>query len=271
MQDCKPSKTPAQNSLKLEVAQEDSVRVDSHEFRSLLGSLLYLAKQTRPDIMWITNVLSRFLNDPTVEHFNSGERVLRHLQHTKSLRLFFLSTSDSTLFGETDADWSGDVNDRRSTTRYYFKLGDSGGSVSWQVKKQLTVSLSSCEAEYQGLAAAVQEAIFSRGLFRELGYEQCEPTIIGEDNQSCIKVATNPVLHKRSKYLDTKYHFIRERVDDNSIKLIYTPPDEKAADLLTKSLPQQKVEQHREQLLGESIFLPSGNNLSGGIGAQKRT
>ena len=87
---------------------------------------------------------------------------MRYLQHTKSLRLFFPSTSDSTLVGETDADWSGDVNDRRSTKGYYFRLGDSGGSVSWQVKKQPTVSLSSCEAEYQGLAAAVQEAIFLR-------------------------------------------------------------------------------------------------------------
>ena len=147
MQDCKPSKTPAENNLKLEVAQEDSVRVDSHEFRSLVGSLFYLANQTRPDIMWITNVLSRFMNDPTVEHFNAGKRVLRYLQHTKSLRLFFPSTNNSTLVGETDADWSGDVNDRRSTTWYYFKLRNSGGSVSSQVKKQPTVSLSSCEAE----------------------------------------------------------------------------------------------------------------------------
>ena len=163
------------------------------------------------------------------------------------------------------------MNDRRSTTGYHFNLGNSGGSVIWQVKKQPTVSLSSCDAEYKGLAAAVQEAIFLRGLLRELGYEQFEPTTIGEDNQSCKKLATNPVLHKRSKHIDTKYHFIRERVDDNSIKLIYTPTEEMAADLLTKSLPQQRIEQHREQLLVESRFLPSGNNLSGFIGAQKRT
>ena len=122
----------------------------------------------------------------------------------------------------------------------------------------------------RGLAAAVQEAIFLLGLLRELGYEQFEHTTIGEDNQSCRKLATNPVLQKRSKHIDTKYHF-RERVDDNSIILIYTSTDEMAADLLTKFLPQQKVEQHREQLLGDSRFLPSGNNLSGGIGAQKRT
>ena len=131
--------------------------------------------------------------------------------------------------------------------------------------------LQSCGAEYQGLTAAVQEAIFFRGLLKEFGYEQCEPTTKGEDNQSCIKLATNPVLHMRSKNTDTKYRFILERVDDNSIKLIYTPTDEIVADLLIKSSSQQKIEQCREQLLGNSKFPPSGNNLSGGIGAQKRT
>ena len=158
--------------------------------------------------MRITNVLSRFMNDPTVEHFRAGKRVLRYLQQTKSLRLFFTSTRNTTLVGETDADRSGDVNDRRSTTGYYFKLGDIGGSVIWQIRKQQTVSLSSCEAEYQRLAAAVQEAIFLRGLLVELGCEQCEPTTIVEDNQSCIKLASNLMLHKRSKHIKAKYHFI---------------------------------------------------------------
>ena len=116
MQNCKPSKTQAENNLKLETAQEDSLRVDSHEFRCLVGSLIYLAKETGQAIMGITNVLSRFMNEPTVEHFNAGKRVLRYPQHTKSLKLFFPSISNSTLVGETDADWSGDVNDRRSTT-----------------------------------------------------------------------------------------------------------------------------------------------------------
>ena len=122
------------------------------------------------------------------------------------------------------------------------------------------MSLSSCEAEFQGLAAAVQENIFSRSPLRELWYEQCEPTAIGEDNQSFMNLATDPVLHKRSKHNDTKYHFTRDRMDVNSIKLISTPTDEMAGDLPTKLLPQQNVEQHREQLLGESRFLPSGNN-----------
>ena len=142
------------------------------------------------------------------------------------------------------------IDDRRSTTGYFFKLGLSGGAVSWQTKKQQTVALSLCEAEYQGLVAAVQEATFLRSLLCEMGYEQSQPAIIGEDNQSCIKLATNPVMHKRSKHIDTKFHFIREKIDDNSIQLVYTPTDQLAADLLTKPLPEVKVEQHRKQLLG---------------------
>ena len=83
-----------------------------------------------------------------------------------------------------------------------------------------------------------------------MGYEQTQPTIIGEDNQSCIKLATNPVMHKRSKHIDPKFHFKREKVDNNSIQLVYRPTDKLAADLLTKALPQVKVEPHRKQLLG---------------------
>ena len=84
----------------------------------------------------------------------------------------------------------------------------------------------------------------------DLGYEQTAPTLIGEDNQSCIKLATNPVMHKRSKHVDTKYDFIRDKIEEQSVELVYTPSDQLAADLLTKSLPQVKVEQHRKTLMG---------------------
>ena len=77
-----------------------------------------------------------------------------------------------------------------------------------------------------------------------------------------IKVAwswqlTNPAMQKRTKHIDTKFHFIREEVDENSIQLVYTPTDQMTADLLTKALPQVKLEQHRKQLLGEILILPT--------------
>ena len=146
---------------------------------------------------------------------------------------------------ESDADWSGNHNDRRSTTGYFFELGFSGGAVSCQTKNQRTVDLSSCESEYQGLAAAVQEATFLRSIVYEMGYQQMQATRIREDNQSCIKLANNPIMHKRSKHIQTRYHFMREKVDDNCVELVYTPTDQLATDLLTKALSQVKVEQHR--------------------------
>ena len=96
--------------------------------------------------------------------------------------------------GESDADWSADQNDRKSTTGFYFKYGKHSGAISWQVRKQQTVALSSCEAEYQGLAAAAQEVLFLRQLLDDLHYPQNQPTDLGEDNQSAIKLSTNAVF-----------------------------------------------------------------------------
>ena len=120
------------------------------------------------------------------------------------------------------------------------------------------MALSFCEAENQVLAAAVQEATFLRSLC-EMGYQQMHPTIIGEDNQTCNTVATNLVMHKRSKHIDTKYHFIREKVDHNSVQLVYMPTDQLAADLLTESFLQVKVEQDRKQLFGQEQIVPPPN------------
>lgn len=256
MEDCKPVKTPAEVNVKFEKSKEGDELVDETLYRSLIGSLLYLSKQTRPDIAWIVNTLSRFMEKPNIEHWNGSKRVLRYLKATSKLRIVYPCDNNFQLNGGSDADWSGDIEDRKSTTGYFFKLGYSGGCVSWQTKKQQTVALSSCEAEYQGLAATTQEAVFLRSLLNEMGYPQSKPTTIGEDNQSCIKLATNPVMHKRSKHIDTKYHFIREKIDDNSIELMYVPSEDLAADLLTKALAQVKVDKHRQYLLGRVQILP---------------
>ena len=83
-----------------------------------------------------------------------------------------------------------------------------------------------------------------------MGFQHMQATFIGEDNQSCIKLATKAMVHKRSKHFDTTYHFRREKPHDNSVQLPYTPTGQLAADLLAKSLSQVKVEQPRKQILG---------------------
>ena len=259
MHDSNPSKTPAENNFKIVKATEVRQLVDETLYRSLVRSLLYMAKQTRPNIVWIVMVLSHFMDKPPNSDWMAAKRVFRYLKATKSLKPVYPRDNDYNLTGENDAKWSGDPDDRRSTTGYFFKLGFSGGAVICQTKKKQTVALPSCEAEYQGLAAAVQQVTFLRSLMCEMGYLQIKATVIREDNQNCIRLSTRPVMHKRFKHIDTKYHFIREKIDDNSVQLLYTPTDQLAADLLTRSLAQVKVAQHRKQLLGQLQILPHDN------------
>ena len=85
---------------------------------------------------------------------------------------------------------------------------------------------------------------------KDFGYPMKEPTQIGEDNQTRIKMCYNPIMHKRSKHIDTKLHFIRERVENGKVGIHYIPTDSMTADILTKSLPRVKVEKHCYVLLG---------------------
>ena len=126
MQDSNLCKTPNGNNIKLVKATEVEKLVEEKLYRSVVGSLLYIAKQTTPDVIWIINTLSRFIDKPANAHWLTGKRVLRYSQATKFLRLMFLRESDVNLTGESDADWSGYHDDRRSTTGYFFKLVFSG-------------------------------------------------------------------------------------------------------------------------------------------------
>ena len=114
----KPSRTPVDLNLKLQTTHNGDEEVDQRIYRSLVGSLLYLAKQTRPDILFTVNILSRHMNAPTNQHWMCGKRVLRYLQGSQGLKKTYTKEATFGLVGESDAEWSGDVNDRKSTTGY---------------------------------------------------------------------------------------------------------------------------------------------------------
>ena len=115
------------------------------------------------------------------------------------------------------------------------------------------------------MSAAVQEALHLRSLLLDFGVKCSEPIIIKEDNQSCIKMCRNPVMQKRSKHIDVKFHFIRERIEDGTIQLEYCPTELMQADLLTKALTFQKVEKHRNSIMGCSLIVGNKFSLSGGV------
>eukprot|EP00253_Pinus_taeda_P022894 PITA_22894 len=112
--------------------------------------------------------------------------------------------------GFSDSDSACNLDDRRSITGYAFSIGS--GVIAWSSKKQSTVALSLCEAEYQALCAAMCEAIWLRRLLNDVGKEHKNSTSIKSDNQSTIKLAHNPMFHKNTKHIDTQLHFIREKI-----------------------------------------------------------
>ena len=100
MNQCKPSRTPADLNLKLQTAQNGDEEVDQRIYRSLVGSLLYLAQQTRPDMMFTVNILSRHMNAPTNQHWMCGKRLLPYLQGSKGLKLTYTKEASYDLEGK---------------------------------------------------------------------------------------------------------------------------------------------------------------------------
>lgn len=236
MDQAKPVSTPVSTEIKFVNATEDDEYVDQQVYQSGIGSLLYLSVGTRPDITFAVSNLAKFCTKLTQQHWTGVKRIMRYLKGTIHYGILYTKQSSQECIGYSDADWAGDVNDRRSTSGYVFQI--SGGSISWKSRKQPSVALSTAEAEYMALAGAAQEALWLKQLTSELGSTTTEPFTIYEDNQSTISMAKNPQFHGRAKHVAIKYHFIREHVNDGSVRLEYCPTKRMVADILTKGLPR---------------------------------
>ena len=245
MAECKPVSLPMDPNIKLQAmpADYEPPPADLHWYASCIGSLMYAMLGTRPDIAFAVSTLSRYMAKPGPEHITAAKQVLRYLKGSINLELTFRGDLRS-LIGYTDADWAGDIDTRRSTSGYLFNIGS--GSISWSSKRQPTVSLSSCEAEYQGQTQATKEAMWLRRLLNEL-VDQGEPnvTIIYGDNQGALALAKNPTQHGRTKHIDIQHHFVREKQAAGEVDLRYVPTAEQLADGLTKALPGEAFRRFR--------------------------
>jgi hypothetical protein len=256
MDQSKPVSTPADPNTKLtkndcpqNPTEENKMR--AIPYRSAVGSLLYAAVATRPDISTAVRDVARFVSCPGEQHWVAVKRIFRYLQGTLETKIRFSGGSATTvLSGYSDSDWGSNTDDRRSNTGYVFMMANA--AISWQSKAQPTVALSSSEAEYMALCSAAQEAIYLRRLFADLGSPQDDPTMIYQDNQGCIAMAHNPVHHSRTKHIDIKFHFVRERIAAGEIKLEYIPTENQVADILTKGLHGPKFTKFKEAMLGQS-------------------
>ncbi|KXJ74156.1 hypothetical protein RP20_CCG014244 [Aedes albopictus] len=147
--------------------EEDSaVLPNGDQYQSLVGGLLYIAVNSRPDVSISASFLGRSVSQPRVRDWTEAKRVLRYLYNTRSFHLK-LGATDSGLEVFCDADWAGDTSDRKSTSGFLIFLG--GGIVSWASRKESFVALSSTESEFIALAKACQEVQWLRKLLKDLG------------------------------------------------------------------------------------------------------
>ena len=250
-----------------------------HSYQSAVGSLMYAMMGTRPDIAYAVSVVSRYAANPHDSHWTAVKRIFRYLRGTVSLKLVFRGPLQP-LSGYTDSDYIGDPDTRRSTSGYTFNLGSA--AISWSSKRQPTVALSTCEAEYVGQCNATKEAIWLERLLAQLTKITPNPTVapahaedviddyalitwpepdtsdsfgafafttvIFCDNQGTIALAKDPTNHFKTKHMHTKYCFLGEYIANKQVELAYCPTGDIIADKLTKPLPRDTFQRFRHSL-----------------------
>ena len=225
---------------KLEIPSSTNLRT---KYQQLIGTLLYAALGTRPNIALTVTRLSRFNSDPTEEHLRYTKYVLRYLKGTKSLRICYNRSLNAGLIGYSDFNWGENKDDHHSTLGQVFTLAN--GMISWASQHQKTVALSVGESEYMELAATGCQCAWLRSFSMEIGFPFTQATTICVDNQAVIFLAINPAVEQRTKHIDIHHHYIRKQVETKVIDLYHIAREENPADLFTKPLPVIKVEKFR--------------------------
>ncbi|XP_026409959.1 uncharacterized protein LOC113305065 [Papaver somniferum] len=216
-------------------------------YRSLVGGLQYLLI-TRPELAFAVNKVCEFMQNPTDKNLLLVKRILRYLQGTfcYGITLRGSPTLKLNFQAYTDADWAGDQTDRRSTSGYCVFLGSN--IISWSARKHKTVSKSSTEAEYRGLAIATAELMWIESLLKELQVQVCTPPVLWCDNLGDTYLTMNPVFHGRTKHIKIDYHFIRERVQRGQLDVRFVSSQDQIADIFTKRTPKQRFTSLRSKL-----------------------
>lgn len=157
------------------------------------------------------------------------------------------SATSTTVEGFTDANWGGDFTDGcgdftdgcKSTSGSCFSV--CGNLVSWSSKKQSTVSISTCEAEYVAMSEATSQGLWISQVLRELQLIPDDSFDLSCDNEASIKAASNPCHHGPMKHINIKYHMVRDYVEQGDVNLMSVSTEHNIADILTKPLPRKKL------------------------------
>ena len=250
MANCKPVTTPFEGKISKDMSpknQEDLDEMKNVPYQSAVGSLMYAMLGTRPDISFAVGAVSQYSSNLGKEHWKAVKRIFCYLKGTLDYALEY-SGSDQAVHGYSNADWARNIDDHHSTTGYAFLL--NRGAISWASKKQLMVALSTTEAEYMALAQVTKEAIWIRRFLSEINTDLPTKMIVYSDNQSAISLCRNSTFHARTKHIDIRHHFLREKVESGELEISFCGTEDMTADILTKGLCREK---HRKFSEGMGI------------------
>jgi hypothetical protein len=208
---------------------------------------MYAMLCTRPDVALAISLTNRYQSNPGMPHWTAVKNILKYLCKTKDMFLVYGGDSSKGLnvTGYVDASFDTDRDDSKSQTGWVFLI--NGGAVSWKSAKQTVVAQSTMEAEYMAASDASNEGVWLRKFLLELGVfpNASSPMTILCDNTAAIANCKEPRSHPATKHIDRRFHVIRDYIRDGKVKVCKVHTDDNAADPLTKPLPKEKHEQHR--------------------------
>jgi hypothetical protein len=178
-------------------------------YAKAIGSILWAAMVSRPDVMFAVRVLAQFTQNLMEIHWRALKHIIRYLYMMKELLLTFGGQSEAKLIEYCNADWGGQPH-RHSISGYSFHMGI--GAIMWSSKKQYIIALSSTEAEYIALTHAAKEALWLKTFIAEIHADDVKPIKINCNNQESITLSKDNKFHGRTKHVDIQYHFIFEAV-----------------------------------------------------------
>ncbi|KAJ0720223.1 putative RNA-directed DNA polymerase [Helianthus annuus] len=232
-------------------------RADETFYHSMIGSLMYLTA-SRPDIMYPTCLAARFQSNPRASHMIIVKRILRYLKGTPSLGLWYPRKGDFTLEGYSDSDFGCCKVNAKSTTAGCQFSGPR--LVTWQCKKQTSVALSTCEAEYVSASSCCSQILWIQQQMRDYGLQFLN-TPLFVDNEAAINITKNPVHHAKTKHIEIRHHFIRDCFEKKLIRIEKIHTDEQKADLHTKAFDKNRF-QYLLKLNGMKLLLVSDGVVS---------
>jgi hypothetical protein len=223
------------------------------KYRSGVGMLLYLVKHSRPDIANAVRELTKVLDGATTAHWKALLRAIKYVFDTKmhALKLQPICTNDQQLYLESysDSEFAGDRETRASVYGYITFF--CGAPISWKSKSNKSVTLSSTEAEYYAASEAAKELVFVKNLIE--GLNQLKklklPMTLRMDNTGAIYLANNQTTGPRTKHIDIRVHYVRDMINDGTIKTLFVKTDDNTSDIFTKNTSEALFIKHTDKFM----------------------